>query len=86
MKNRYETGEEFYQDIKKHLINDGFVTIKIDNETLVELSEEEDEWYQNWYRCLNCDRAFMADDPKYCPCCGKKIVGTKQGKKITYVL
>lgn len=55
-----------------------------DNETLVELSEYKDEWYQNWYRCLDCGRAFMTNDPKYCPECGKKIIGTKQGGITVY--
>lgn len=54
------------------------------NETLVELSEDEDEWYQQWYECLDCGCAFMADDPRYCPGCGKKIVGTKQGGTTIY--
>lgn len=56
-----------------------------ENETLVELSEVEDEWYQNWYRCLGCGCAFMADDPKYCPSCGKKITGYRiEGKETVY--
>lgn len=56
-----------------------------ENETLVELSEDEDEWYQNWYRCLGCGCAFMADDPKYCPSCGKKIAGYRiEGKETVY--
>ena len=84
MKNKYETGEEFYQDIKKHLIKDGFVTIKTDNETLVEISEEEDEWYQKWYRCLECKCTFMTDTPEYCPGCGKKIAGRKKGNEVLY--
>lgn len=56
------------------------------NETLVELSEDKDEWYKKWYRCLDCGCEFMiiGDDPKYCPGCGKKIIGTKQGKETIY--
>ncbi len=50
-----------------------------DNETLVELSEDEDEWYQKWYACLGCGCTFMVDNPKYCPGCGKTIVGCKEG-------
>lgn len=52
------------------------------NETLVELSEDKDEWYQKWYKCLNCGGEFMTfkvGDPKYCPGCGKKIIGIKKG-------
>ena len=47
-------------------------------------TEDEDEWYQKWYRCLDCECAFMADDPKYCPGCGKKIIGIKQGGTTIY--
>jgi rubrerythrin len=54
------------------------------NETLVESSEDEDEWYQEWFRCLDCGCAFMVDNPKYCPGCGKKIVGRKEGNEVLY--
>ena len=55
-----------------------------DNETLVGLSMDEEEWYQLWYTCLDCGCDFMADGPKYCPGCGKKIVGIKQGGTTIY--
>lgn len=50
-----------------------------DNETLILLSEDEDEWYQQYYICSNCGCSFMIDNkPGFCPCCGKKIIGIKQ--------
>ena len=58
-----------------------------DNETLVELSEDKDEWYQKWYKCLHCGYTFMigeVDKPVFCPGCGKKIIGTKQGGITIY--
>ena len=60
-----------------------------ENETLVELSEYEDEWYRKWYKCLGCGCTFMIHitrDPKFCPSCGRKIVGSKCGNETVFYL
>lgn len=84
MKNRYETGEEFYQDLKNHLIKDGFVTIKTDTETLVIFSEEDCEWYCHYQTCSVCGTDFMCSNAKFCPGCGRKIIGSKYGNKTVF--
>lgn len=33
------------------------------------------EWYEPERICSICDRAFMADEPNYCPYCGAKLDG-----------
>ena len=59
-----------------------------ENETLVELSEDKDEWYQHWFECLHCECAFMVASKyviKYCPGCGRKIIGSRCGnRKVFY--
>lgn len=57
-----------------------------DNETIVAESECNEEWYLPYYTCNSCDEAFMAPEAKYCPYCGKKIVGisTSNGKTKEY--
>ena len=37
-------------------------------------SEFKDEWYDYIYRCLKCGMHFMADEPRYCPNCGRRFV------------
>lgn len=55
-----------------------------DNEILILLSEDAEEWYQETCTCSFCRCDFMADEPKFCPGCGKKIIGYKQGKITIY--
>lgn len=55
-----------------------------DNETIIEILDE-DEWYEGPKECQSCKKMFMADEPNFCPYCGKKIVGRKQGKETVYL-
>lgn len=48
-----------------------------DNETLIELSEDQEEWYGRFQYCTVCGTEFMCDDPEFCPGCGRKIIGIK---------
>lgn len=83
MKNRYETGEEFYQDIKEHLIEDGFIVAKTD-ETIAIISNDEDEWYCHYQTCNVCGTDFMCSNAKFCPGCGRKIIGSKRGNETVF--
>ena len=55
-----------------------------DTETIVVESEYPDEWYTTWYRCQSCGSDFMVDEAKFCPTCGKKIVGRICGNETVY--
>ena len=48
--------------------------------TVVINSVYREEWYQQFYTCMKCKTEFMCDYPnvKYCPGCGRKIVGEKR--------
>ena len=54
------------------------------NETLILLSNTDTEWYTISKTCSVCRIDFMCDEPKFCPGCGRKIIGTKQGKETIY--
>jgi len=66
-----------------------------DNETLISVSDDEEEWYTKTYFCIKCRLHFMAVDrdyedfhkvhyAKFCPYCGRKIVGFKRGNTTTF--
>lgn len=67
-----------------------------DNETLITVSEDEEEWYMEPFYCQKCHLSFMAVCrdwennngehvvAKYCPYCGRKIIGFQQGKMTTF--
>lgn len=47
-----------------------------DNETIIK-NHGEEEWYTEFFECEDCEKDFMAEDPKFCPYCGKKIIGIR---------
>ena len=70
-----------------------------DNETKIYIGEDEEEWYGFIFYCDKCEGEFMTsgDDwdekgeeytkigVKYCPYCGRKIIGWTQKGKTTFV-
>ena len=55
-----------------------------DSETLILLSEDKEEWYSIYQICSICGAEFICSTPEFCPGCGRKIIGTKQGKETIY--
>lgn len=55
-----------------------------DDETLVIISEESDEWYGHIRTCSVCNENFMCANSRFCPGCGRKIAGTKQGNETVF--
>lgn len=60
------------------------IVIKISDEALVISSEEEDEWYCRYQTCSVCGTDFMCTEPKFCPGCGRKIIGSKCGNETVF--
>lgn len=55
-----------------------------ENKTII-INHGREEWYQDWYECDSCKESFMTDNqPNFCPCCGKKIIGMKKDKETVY--
>ena len=67
-----------------------------DNETVISVSEDKDEWYMKTFYCQKCHLSFMGIDndwendipkvvvAKYCPYCGRIIVGFQEGNTTTF--
>lgn len=67
-----------------------------DNETLITVSEDKEEWYSITFYCQKCHLFFMGIDTdwendihkeavaKYCPYCGRKIIGFQKGNTTTF--
>lgn len=66
-----------------------------DNETKIDISEYEEEWYGEECICNKCGGMFMGDSGdfedeentctvKFCPYCGRKIIGWKKGKHTQF--
>lgn len=53
-------------------------------ETTVVIQDGRDEWWCEPSHCQKCENDFMAPDAKYCPYCGRKIVGVSDGKRTIY--
>ena len=56
------------------------------NEAIVIVSDYKDEWYSYQQTCGSCHIDFMCSerDTKFCPGCGRKIIGRKQGNETVY--
>lgn len=54
------------------------------DEAIVIISEDEDEWYCHYQTCSVCNTDFMCSNAKFCPGCGRKIIGTKRGGMTIY--
>lgn len=55
-----------------------------DQETLIILSKDDEEWYCHYQTCDKCKTDFMCSKANFCPHCGRKIVGTRQGGMTIY--
>jgi Zn finger protein HypA/HybF involved in hydrogenase expression len=45
------------------------------------------EWYQPVLFCKQCGASFMTEEPEdaqYCPKCGRKIIGHKDGNETVF--
>lgn len=54
------------------------------NEAIVIISEDEDEWYCHYQTCSVCNTDFMCSKAKFCPGCGRKIIGSKRGNETVF--
>ena len=54
------------------------------NETLVINSEYNEEWYAAVNSCSKCNTDFMCNQPNFCPHCGRRIIGKRQGNETVY--
>ena len=89
MKNRYETGEEFYQDLKNHLIKDGYlmqrrIEMKETN-VFEEMNNQEKLLTHILPTTLFCEECGITETSpsfgqQYCRYCGAKF----ENKSWTY--
>ena len=66
-----------------------------DNETVITISTDDEEWYGEEYTCNQCGGMFMAGSGdfededntctvKFCPYCGRQIIGWRKGKHTQF--
>ncbi len=81
-----DEGKQFLKEvIRKNTEKMTFET-EIHEEATMVIQEHKEEWWLEPSLCKKCEKEFMAPDEgaKYCPYCGRKIVGVSDGKRTIY--
>lgn len=79
-----DEGKQFLKEVVWKNMEKKMFETEIPKETTVVFHNGNEEWWLEPSHCKKCENSFMAPDAKYCPYCGRKIVGVSDGMRTIY--
>lgn len=79
-----DEGKQFLKEVVWKNTEKKMFETEIPEGTTVVTQNGRDEWWMEPSLCHKCGNEFMASNAKYCPYCGRKIVGVSNGKSTIY--
>ena len=79
-----DEGKQFLKEVIRKNTEKMTFEADIPEDSTVVIQSGKDEWWMEPSHCQKCENDFMASNAKYCPYCGRKIVGVSNGKRTIY--